>query len=275
MLVALVLSFVPTPYYVVAPGRAVDQSTRVAVEGHAAPRRRFYLTDVTVARASVPLLLAGLWPGVRIVRRDTLVPQGESARAYDLSMVDAMNESQAAAAIAAERAAGYAVPEPAASTFVRGFLGASPAAGALEPGDAIVRVGPVPIRRLADLRFALRGVRAGSSVTVGYVRAGRLDRVRLATIAGPAGARLGIFLRTRTAKPDLPVAVRYEVSDIAGSSGGLMFALEIYASLHPAAARDPIAGTGTIGSDGRVGPIEGVEQKLIAARRAGARTFLV
>ncbi|MBD5634928.1 MAG: signaling protein, partial [Candidatus Eremiobacteraeota bacterium] len=49
----------------------------------------------------------------------------------------------------------------------------------------------------------------------------------------------------------------------------------IYASLHPAAASDPIACTGTIASDGRVGPIEGVEKKQNAARAAGARTFLV
>jgi hypothetical protein len=57
-----------------------------------------------------------------------------------------------------------------------------------------------------------------------------------------------------------------------------MFALAIYAELtndrHPASdARSP--GTGTIAADGTVGPIEGTQQKLIAAKRAGARCFLV
>jgi PDZ domain-containing protein len=69
--------------------------------------------------------------------------------------------------------------------------------------------------------------------------------------------------------------VRYAIGDIAGSSGGLMFALEIYESLRPGNSRDAVAGTGTITTDGRIGPIEGARQKLIAAERAGAATFLV
>ena len=36
-----------------------------------------------------------------------------------------------------------------------------------------------------------------------------------------------------------------------------------------------IAGTGTIDSDGEVGPIGGIQQKLIGARRRGATVFLV
>ena len=36
-----------------------------------------------------------------------------------------------------------------------------------------------------------------------------------------------------------------------------------------------IAGTGTIGADGRVGPIGGIQQKIVAAADAGAKIFLV
>jgi PDZ domain-containing protein len=36
-----------------------------------------------------------------------------------------------------------------------------------------------------------------------------------------------------------------------------------------------IAGTGTIVGDGAVGPIGGVQQKVVAAERAGARVFFV
>ena len=95
------------------------------------------------------------------------------------------------------------------------------------------------------------------------------------TIAGPHGARLGVAVRVLSARAQLPVPVRYLMGGIAGSSGGLMFALDIYAGLRPGHARGSVAGTGTIASDGRVGPIEGVAQKLIAARRVGAELFLV
>jgi PDZ domain-containing protein len=273
--VALGLSLVPTPYYIVAPGSAVDLSTRLVVEGRAPPRRRLYLTDVSVARASVLLLPAALFPGVRLVKRDAIVPAGESARGYDRLMVDAMGESQNEAAIVAERAAGYSVPEPPRHLIVHGFLPTSRAVSALVAGDEIERVGGVPVTALGDIGIALRGVRAGTPVTVALVRGGRAATARVVTIAGPHGARLGILVRSDSEKPVLPVPVHYAIGDIGGSSGGLMFALEIYAGLRPSGATESVAGTGTISSDGRVGPIEGAPQKLIAARRAGVTTFLV
>ena len=56
-----------------------------------------------------------------------------------------------------------------------------------------------------------------------------------------------------------------------------MFALEIYRTLRPGrqAGSERIAGTGTIAYDGSVGPIEGAAQKVVAARNAGAKLFLV
>jgi PDZ domain-containing protein len=40
------------------------------------------------------------------------------------------------------------------------------------------------------------------------------------------------------------------------------------------AGENHIAGTGTISADGKVGPIGGIELKLIAAKNAGATLFL-
>ena len=54
-----------------------------------------------------------------------------------------------------------------------------------------------------------------------------------------------------------------------------MFAVEIYAALHGLPGGVAVAGTGTLRSDGRVGRIEGTRQKLLAAKRAGARVFFV
>jgi len=61
-----------------------------------------------------------------------------------------------------------------------------------------------------------------------------------------------------------------------GPSGGLVFALGIVEKLTPEDLLKGrvVAGTGTINKTGRVGGIGGIDEKLIAARRAGATIFL-
>ena len=88
---------------------------------------------------------------------------------------------------------------------------------------------------------------------------------------------LGAYLTTIYQRPHIPVAVAFHLPAVSGSSGGLMFALDIYRRLRPSALHEtqPVAGTGTVAYDGSVGPIEGASQKVIAARRAGAKIFLV
>ncbi len=269
------LSVVPTAYYLIAPGSAVDLSTRIAIEGRAAPRRRFYLTDVTVTRASALLLGAGLWPGIRLVHRSVLLPPGETPRGYDRLLVDAMLDSERVAALVAERAAGLRVPLPPDRVFVADILAGSHAVGILHIGDRLVRVNGKTVEALQDVSNAA-ATRLAGDARVEVERAGRALVLNVPTSHTARGVRLGILARERGTAPALPIPVHFDVDDISGSSGGLMFALEIYASLHPGGSRQaPVAGTGTIAPDGRVGPVEGTRQKLIAARRAGAAVFLV
>ena len=75
---------------------------------------------------------------------------------------------------------------------------------------------------------------------------------------------------------DLPVDVTLRTGNVGGPSAGLMFSLAIYDALTPGelTGGKKIAGTGTMDDDGTVGPIGGIRQKLIGARRAGADFFL-
>jgi PDZ domain-containing protein len=73
-----------------------------------------------------------------------------------------------------------------------------------------------------------------------------------------------------------PFSVSIHLPDTGGPSGGLIFALGIVEKLTPEdllAGRN-VAGTGTISKSGHVGGIGGIDEKLIAARRAGATLFL-
>ncbi|MEY3279707.1 MAG: hypothetical protein RIR63_899, partial [Actinomycetota bacterium] len=70
--------------------------------------------------------------------------------------------------------------------------------------------------------------------------------------------------------------VKFDLPNTGGPSGGLIFALGIIDKLNAAQLVNGrvIAGTGTINKKGEVGPIGGIEDKLIGAKRAGATLFL-
>lgn len=75
---------------------------------------------------------------------------------------------------------------------------------------------------------------------------------------------------------DPSISLKFKENE-SGSSAGLMLTLAIYDSLtkEDLSAGRKIAGTGTIASDGTVGPIGGVKYKLIGAVHDKADVFLV
>ncbi|MGB8267861.1 MAG: PDZ domain-containing protein [Candidatus Velthaea sp.] len=275
--ILVALAAVPLPAYLIAPGSAIDLTRAVLVARARPPTDRLYMTDVSVIRASPLRLLLALAPGVVIEPAAKVVPRGISAHAYDDAMHEAMDASQAAAAVVAERAAGYAVPIPPARLRVQEIGTASAARGTLEPGDWIRRIDDRPVSGADDVRRALDAVRPGATVRVDFQRGGRERSALIRTTSIEGHVRLGILLVNRYERPSLPRAVHYTVGDVGGSSGGLMMALRIYDALHGIGGRAgrTIAGTGTLSYDGAVGPIEGTIQKLIGAQRAGASVFLV
>jgi len=70
--------------------------------------------------------------------------------------------------------------------------------------------------------------------------------------------------------------VQFDLPNTGGPSGGLIFALGIIEKLNSAqlVRGRLIAGTGTINKKGDVGPIGGIEDKLIGAKRVGATLFI-
>lgn len=70
--------------------------------------------------------------------------------------------------------------------------------------------------------------------------------------------------------------VKLDLNGVVGPSGGLMFSLGIIdkATKGSLTGGKKIAGTGTISADGTVGPIGGIDYKLISAKRSGDQFFL-
>jgi PDZ domain-containing protein len=90
---------------------------------------------------------------------------------------------------------------------------------------------------------------------------------------GSTDPRIGV---TVTEGCLLPFEVKLGLGGIGGPSAGLMFALAIIDKIGTDNLTGGrfIAGTGTIDPAGEVGPIGGIQLKMLGARRAGATVFL-
>ncbi|QUL98358.1 MAG: hypothetical protein IMF26_10110 [Candidatus Fermentithermobacillus carboniphilus] len=74
----------------------------------------------------------------------------------------------------------------------------------------------------------------------------------------------------------LPINVSIKTGEVAGPSAGLVFALEILSRIDGDLVMGrKIAGTGVLDETGKVLPVGGVAQKVIACRRQGVDIFLV
>src|SRR5579872_1943099 len=271
-------SYVRTPYSLMLPGHAVRLRDVVSVARHTPPAADFYLTDVRFAARVTPLeFLSLVVPGAQIVRTGDVLPQSVTAVEYDGIEREAMTESESIAAFVAEREAGLRVPVPRTRVLAVYFAPFAPAKHVLRSMDMLVSLNGHPIASNVDVRHALEGVKPGGPVRMAVFRRGRELRLDVPTIRYGTRTALGVYLTTIYQRPQIPVAVQYHLPGVEGSSGGLMFALDIYRSLRPAKHSNysSIAGTGTIAYDGSVGPIEGAKQKVVAARSAGAALFLV
>ena len=73
-----------------------------------------------------------------------------------------------------------------------------------------------------------------------------------------------------------PSLITLDVKDTGGPSGGMIFTLGVIEELTPDDLLQgrKVAGTGTIDPAGNVGPIGGIDEKLIAAQRVGVTVFL-
>jgi PDZ domain-containing protein len=126
----------------------------------------------------------------------------------------------------------------------------------------------------AQLIELVRSKPVGTELKIDMVREGKSQTVTIKTAAGENGAsQVGAGLKEDQPHP---FTLAIPIDDVGGPSAGLMLALGIIDKLDPTdlTGGKIIAGTGSIDNAGTVGPIGGVPQKLVAAKRDGATYFL-
>ena len=277
-------TYVDIPYYTLGPGPAKDVSELVHVSGERVypSAGMFFLTTVSVSTRPVSLFdafVAWVDRDIELVKRDTIVQPGlTDDQQSQYNLLD-MEQSKYGALIAALHATGFDTP-PVRGARVIGVAAGFPADKKLEKGDLIVEVDGGSVRGPADAVQRIIAKPIGSTIEVTVLRGDRRVTTRMKSIESPIRTEkgrpvLGVRLANAVRLPGFDVAI--DSQNIGGPSAGLAFALTIVDVLttEDLTRGHHVAVTGTIDDDGRVGPVGGVEFKVVAAEREGADVFLV
>lgn len=210
---------------------------------------------------------------VGLVSPDTSVlPDDEPAdtRQADEAVFDA-SQSQALGA-----AAQYLDRPVRSQVLVVDVVPEGAAAGVLEPGDVILAIDGERITDREQLVDVVRAQPVGSTLRLRVSRDGERSVKEVTSQPDPEDPDkplIGILAENRY-RSDFTATVNLD--GIGGPSAGLMLSLGMVDKLTPGdlLAGRKIAGTGTIDGDGAVGPIGGIDKKMIAAQDAGAELFI-
>ena len=282
-LAAMAMTFVRLPYFIFRPGTVNALSHRIVVlKGEAFPAAgEVYFT--TVRQDSTVNGWEYLWAFVDDA--DLLVDQesvlGDRSRDENRQFnIELMRVSKSTAEAVALRHLGL---DPFVATGVGMASVQDPAAAHLTTEDVIVAIDGVATMHVEELVALVKGRSPGDRIEI-LIEGFDGDNPRTVVVElaarddDPTVGFLGIGPQTRWEDvEDLPIDVGIRTDKVGGNSAGLALTLALLEVLTPGelTAGLRVASTGTIDLDGVVGPIGGIRQKVVAARRAGIDLFLV
>ena len=278
----------PMPYVTFAPGPTVNvlgkykKDDIISVSRHQTYRDDGALRITTVQpsgpedKVSIPeLITAWVDPDRAVYPFDAIYPSEATRKSVrqesSVQMVSSQDNAVAAALSALDIPFTKAVK-------VAGVTKDGPADGKLESGDLVLEANGTKITTLEQLTDVIRPLPVGSTVTTKIRRDNRELTRTMTTTASPQDKKSSALLVTIAPSFKFPLDVELNIDrNIGGPSGGLLFALGIYDVLTPGSLTHgrAIAGTGEIDAQGKVGPIGGIQQKLVGAQDDGAELFLV
>lgn len=279
------MSVVHLPYAIFTPGpisntlgQTADGKPVISVKGAPTYPTQGQLDFTTVIILGGPgnevtgweLLRAWLDPTREIYDKELVFPSGVTDKQVEEQNAAEMTGSQQEAIAVALRSLGKKVDE---HVIIAGVADSAPSADLLAKDDEIVKVDGTAVTTSADLVSAIEAHKPGDTVHLVVLRDGQRVPVDATTTKSGGRTVLGVFLRLTF---DFPFDVSIDAGNVGGPSAGMMFSLAVRDVLTPGAmtrgAR--IAGTGTIGDDGAIGPISGIPQKMVGADDGGATWFL-
>ncbi|WP_416731433.1 SepM family pheromone-processing serine protease [Fictibacillus sp. JL2B1089] len=284
LLVFAFIAFYPLPYYITSPGDARVLDPIISVEGGDDDKGVFMLTTVSVGTANIPQYIwAKLSDYREVIPADQIRGEDETDEEYNQRQLQMMEDSQHAATIVAYQEAGKKVDIEYHGVYVTGIISGMPAEKKLKVGDKIIAVDRNPVMETKKLLDTLAPKNAGDAVDLTILRGDKKLNVNLNIEEFPKkyiqdqGPKAGLGITSPIADVSIVTdpKVKIDTSQIGGPSAGLMFTLEIMDQLTPddLTHGKKIAGTGTMDLQKNVGPIGGIQQKIVAADEAGAEIF--
>ncbi|ROQ82678.1 Lon protease [Streptomyces sp. ADI92-24] len=220
-----------------------------------------------------------------VVPHDTLYPDGKTEQQSTQENAEEFSQSQESAKVAALTELGIPVSS---RVVVSTVIKDSPSQGKLHAGDVIKAVDGTAVKQPEDVAKLVTRHKPGQDVTFTVIpaktaaaaeKAGKepegTEKITLTTEKAPKENRAIVGIQAGT-DHTFPFEINIKLADVGGPSAGLMFSLGIVDKLTPGQLTGGkfVAGTGTIDDKGKVGPIGGINMKLVGARNAGARYFL-
>lgn len=209
-----------------------------------------------------------------VVPTRVLYPENTTSQEVQQQNTLQFDNSQSAAATAALKSLGYPVREV---VVVAQVVPNSPAQAVLKAGDILVSIAGVKIESPQQAVKLIQSKKPGTQVAIRYERAKRMSTANVTLTHSERDSSLGYLGVMPANSYRSPVQVTFGVDGVGGPSAGMMFALGIVDKLTPEQLNGGkiVSGTGTIDSDGTVGAVGGVKQKMSAAEAQGSELFLV
>ncbi|RLQ92863.1 SepM family pheromone-processing serine protease [Planomicrobium sp. Y74] len=276
---AVFVSFYRMDSYITRPGSAYELSPLVEVEnGDEDDEGSFSLMTVSMLNATPALYVyAQFQDGYKVLQPEQVRSPHESEEEYNVRQLKLMSDSQVNALKAAFETAGMPYEVETAGVFVLNVLEGGAADDILKPGDRVLSIDGNNFENQQDFIDYLAEKQVGDTVELIIERKERevIETITLAPLpTDPERAGLGIsFVEDKTITTDPKVSI--DSKEIGGPSAGLMFTLEIINQLleEDITQGYDVAGTGTMESEGEVGRIGGIDQKVIAADNGGMEIF--
>ena len=284
-IVLMPIGLVKTEYYFMSPGPPYQWEIEYGNNENYSFDGNLYQLTVRRDEANIYVYLWSLLnSSYDLYPREVILPDGVTPQELSEISIQNMRTSENVAIAVALKNIGYEIESKGDGVAVVGLLEDSPVKDKLKKGDLINSINNTDIYSATEFISTLRTYSIGETVSIGLLR--EIDGIKkqiyikttlIEHVEYEGEPMVGFLATTVNERFDFPFEIDIKTGNVGGPSAGLMMALNVYNNLIPEDITNSkiIAGTGTIEIDGSVGPVGGIKQKIIAAKKAGAELILV
>ena len=270
-----------TDYYFMSPGPPYQWD--IEIDGAKSYSYDGNLFQLTVRRDEAnyfTYVWAKIDNSVDLYSREVILPKGVTPQQLSEISIQNMKTSENVAIAVALDSLDFKVETQGDGVLVVGILEDSPVEGKLLKEDLIKSINNDEINSTTEFIALLRTYDIGDTVSIGILRNNTditIETKLIEHVDYEGEPMVGFLASTPNQRFVFPINVDIDTGNVGGPSAGLMMALNVYNSLtqDDLTKGIKVAGTGTIEIDGSVGPVGGVKQKVIAAKKAGSSLILV